>query len=61
MAYVEHSIVFTKMAGCSRVCVCVCVCVCVRPQLSHAPSYIILLLCHIATSAVEANGSLQAQ
>ena len=33
-----------KIALCSRVCVFVCVCV--RPQLSCALSYVILLLCH---------------
>ena len=38
-----------------------CVCVCVRPQLSRALSYVIPLLCTIATSTVEATGSLQAQ
>ena len=41
------------------VCVCVCVCVCARPQLSSVLTYVIALL--IATSTVEATGSLQAQ
>ena len=39
----------------------VCVCVCVRPQLSHALSYVIRYYATIATSTVEATGSLQPQ
>ena len=38
-------------------CVCVFVCVCVRPQLSRALSYVILLLCHYSHK-LEATGSL---
>ena len=50
-----------KIALRSCICVFVCVCVCVRSQLSRALRYVIRYYTTIATSAVKAIGSLQAQ
>ena len=56
-AHEAHARLVPKIA----LCFCVCVCVCVRPQISHALSYVIPLLCHCSHERNGSYLSLQAQ